>query len=220
MLNGTLEKTLDSDFRLEDALYTTMAKRRHEGPRAVYNQLNLSPWACFYSAPFAAAADCFDLTSEQRKLAREVAVRGWEKLKADGKFIEGMGGTMVDGVDYARRAWNEAFPNNKVISFRTNNGSNEFYRALILGWAPVFGYFSSKEKVADVIDDGIVQGDTKDSRTYGHLVRVEQGFRVIDNYPTRGKFAEAGRNKYFFDDWDKKLGSGLLFRSAYVFLPA
>lgn len=217
--NGTLEKVLPTDWKLEDYLYTVKAKRRHDGPRAVYNQLNLSPYACFYAASFAAAADCLELTPYDRSVALRAAKEGWEKVIADGKFVEGVGGYLADGVDYARRAWNSAFPEKQVASFRTANGSNEFYRALILNYAPVIGYFASKSIQDDILDDGTVQGDVKDAKSYGHLVRVAPQFKVIDNYPTRGRLAEAGRNTYFFDDWDVKLKNGLLFKNAYVFMP-
>lgn len=217
--NGTLEKVLPTDWKLEDYLYTEKAKRRHDGPRAVYNQLNLSPYACFYAASFAASADCWELDSFEKSRALKAAKDGWAKVIADGKFTEGVGGYLSDGVDYARRAWNSAFPNKQVSSFRTANGSNEFYRALILNYAPVIGYFASKAVQDDILDDGTVQGDVKDAKSYGHLVRVAPRFQIIDNYPTRGRLAEAGRNTYYFDDWDKKLANGLLFKSSYVFMP-
>jgi hypothetical protein len=126
---------------------------------------------------------------------------------------------MNKGVDWARRGWNKAFPDKQVATYRASVGSNDMFRITFLGYAPVVGYYASKEKAADVIDDGIVQSDTKDSGACGHLVRIQSGFEIIDNSPTRGRLAEAGRNKYFMDDFDLKVKNGLMFPSIYAALP-
>jgi hypothetical protein len=219
ILCGTIYQVSEKDYSLSDLLYGGKLFRRHNGPRAVYNQLNLSPYACFFAAPFAACADAYPLTSEDKKKARQVAEDTWKELVAAGDFYEGKGGYLVKGVDWARRGWNKAFPDKQVATYRTSAASNDLFRITFLGYAPVTGYYASKEKVADVLDDGIVQGDAKDAGAYGHLVRMESGYRIIDNYPTRGTLAVAGRNKYFMDDFDLKVKNGLMFPSIYVALP-
>lgn len=213
ILPGTIESYNDTDFPLD------RFPRREKRPRAVYNQLNLSPYACFYAASFAACADAYDTKVMDKKLILQVAKDGWDKLVKDGKFVEGVGGRLVDGVDGARRCWNSAFPDKKVASYRTECCSLAFWRAVAMNWAPVVGYYASKEKEADILDDGIVQSDVREAQTFGHLVRIEAPSTIIDNYPTRGRLAVAGRNKYVFDDLVEKLNNGVLFKSAYIFLP-
>jgi hypothetical protein len=217
--SGTLYSVYDTDYTLWDCLYSGKSFRRHSEPRAVYNQLNLSPHACFFAAPFAACADAYPLTPEDKKKARIVAKETWDELVKAGDFIEGVGGYLAKGVDWARRGWNSAFPDKQVSTFRTSTNSNDFLRIIILGYAPVIGYYASSEKIKDILNDGIIQSDTKDEKNYGHLARIESGYRIIDNYPTRGILAEAGKNKYYVDDFDLKVKNGLIMPSAYVALP-
>ena len=219
ILAGTIYQVSDLDWKLDDLLYGGKLFRRHNGPRAVYNQLNLDACACFFAAPFAACADAYPLTSEDRKKARQVALDTWEELKSAGDFVPNSGGYMNNGVDWARRGWNKAFTDKQVSTYRTSVSSNDLLRLMVLGYAPVVGFYGSKEKVEDVLDDGIVQGDTKDANSYGHLVRIESGYRIIDNYPTRGTFAVAGKNKYFMDDFELKVKNGLMFPSVYAVIP-
>jgi hypothetical protein len=145
----------------------------------------------------------------------QVIQSGWDALKRDGKFVPGVGGRMADGVDYARRAYNAAYPNQQVASYRVEIASLPFWRAVARGWAPCVGRYASKADIADISSDGSLDANVAGAGKFGHLFRVEYGPAGIDNYPV----LPGWRNKFKMPDFDKKVESGYLFPSAYVFLP-
>ena len=67
-----------------------------------YNQLLVSPWACFYMANFTALSNMFNVS-----IPIENILQGWKELVADGKFIPKKGGRMSDGYVYALKIFNE-----------------------------------------------------------------------------------------------------------------
>lgn len=208
---GAIESTNPTDFTIE------VLPSRGKWKRKWIDQRAIDPYSCFYSASWAACMDAYDLSPEELSKAKDKAGYGFAKLKADGKFTPGVGGKMADGVDYARREWNLLFPDKPVASYRMTTLDLMFSLAIIRGWAPLIGWYPSKEKVEDMADDGIVQGDTRDAKSYGHLVRIEHGLQVVDNYP-RGPVQDSYK-RYVLDDFETKVKNGLVFTSSYIVLP-
>lgn len=195
-----------TDFPLADCPVRTKRSRTE------FDQLKLDPCACFYVAAICAAFDVYERRGDS---VMQVILSGWEALKRDGKFIPGFGGRMADGVDYARRAYNAAYPNQQVASYRVDIDSLPFWRALARGWAPCIGRYASKSDIADIAADGSLDANVAGAGKFGHLFRVQAGPVGIDNYPGRPGWI----NKFKMPDFDKKVESGLLFPSAYIFLP-
>jgi len=231
-LLGTLYAVNDADKIIDaDVNAITFRDKR---PHILLQQTDLAPnggVSCFYTAAFRCAADAWPLDASERPLAIQAWKNGWAALLSDSKVVSGQGGRMADGVDYARRAWNAAFPNKQVVSYRGRCPRFDqddathiaFYRAMNFGWMVTVGLYASKDILADILDDGIVQTyERAGSGEYGHLVclcqddkkRWEDRLVVLDNYPKT--FV---RNQYSLEDFEKKVERGLMFPSYYLFLP-
>lgn len=196
-------------------------------------------YACFYVAAFKSCADAYPLTAEERVRAVAAFKSGWDKLRNDGKFIPGTGGYVADGVHYAVEEWNFTFPDKPVKAWRfvvpTFNGQEAtedelcFYRAKERGWTLVIGRGSSDAIKADLLDDGIIQGNAKPSGTgvYWHLCNYfgmgSQDDQVADNYPKwQGRLIDGKPwdNVYGFPDIAEKRANGQVLPSAWCILPA
>ena len=242
----TADTVNEADFGIESISLDAIG-RRHAAKHIVVNQENLAPngsIACFYAAAFAGAADAYPLdTPELRKLAKEAYVEGWAEVQRKGLIIPNVGGRMADGVDVARHAFNAKMPSSrKVRSYRgdvpmfnakaATESEQSFYRAVNYGWAPIIGRFSTTEIMADLLDNGTIEGDGAPSNNgkFGHLCRYAQvsrtqfpcGAAIFDNFQNReGKSFNGGtwRNVYGYDDLELKRANGQVFNSYYVFLP-
>lgn len=202
------------------------------------DQLDLAPHggvSCFYASAFKICADAYDLTDDEKVKAMKAYHDGWANIVKDGKVTPGFGGRLSDGVDYARRAWNAAFPAKKVKTYRGDMPrydvdsplQQHFYRALFNGWMVQFGSFISPSIKAEILA-GEIKDDAKptDARTYGHArniylyENVEGGkggtVKVLDNYPKTHPEA----NVYAMDDLEAKVQSGQVFSSFFLALPA
>ena len=220
----------ETDFPIEAAELEKIGPRQAAAvpcggsvrPHTVLHQLDLTPHgevSCFYTAAFACAADAYPLSSDDRPKAVQAWRDGWAALIRDGKVVPGFGGRFADGVDYARKAWNSAFPDRKVKSYRGTVDTIEFYRAISSGWKVMIGRFVGKDELSDILDDGIVQDDTKNSGDYGHATgyysRNCSVDLVQDNYP---KKPLPWKNAYQLDDFALKVENGVVFKSFYLFL--
>ena len=210
ILPGTLltQDTVNAtDFPLQNCPVRTKQLRTK------FNQELLNTYACFYAAPIAAALDVFDLPDHFD--AMTPIRKGWDELIKEGKFTPGFGGRMADGVDKARHIVNELFPNTPVASYRVDIDSIEFWRAIAKGWAPCIGRYASKSDVADISKDGVLDANVAGANKFGHFFRCEAGINGIDNYYGRVGFP----NTFKMPDFQEKIESGYLFKSAYIFLP-
>ena len=222
MITGAKELYKDSDWSLE-----TIKELKPRGlyARTAASQDVIDRCSCFYIAPFCAIVDCFsparlkELYPDYREKIKTAMKEGWDKLVADGKFTPGSGGAFVDGVDYSRNAWNAAFPELKVSSYRTGILSDKFNLAVGLYWAPIIGIYANESSYADIVsDDSLDNAPTGDR--YGHCVRYGKDMiimsrkEVIDNYPkSLGKY-----NEYSID-LERYSGAGGTMSSAYFFFP-
>lgn len=224
----TPETLNDTDWPIQDTDIESITKR-DDRPHCTLDQRDLAPYgnvSCFYTAAFKACADTFVLDAAERKLAVQAWKDGWAAIVKDGKVTPGFGGRLSEGVDYSRRAWNKAFPNKKVKSYRgllprfdqDNKLHQHFYRAINYGWQVMFGAFLDKDFSTDKLD-GVVNNDTVDKdNNWGHARNLYAHkadlYRVNDNYPK-----DSG-NSYLIDDLELKVKNGVIFPSYYIYLPA
>lgn len=125
------------------------------------------------------------------------------------------GGSFIDGVNAARKMWNDLNPDRPVCSFRIPVGSPEFSKAKSKGYSVCIGVRVSPEYWRDVMNDGIVQDDSPAGKNSGHFVRTYSPMNVLDNFPETLK----SLNSYVYDDFGKKIESGLIMPFAYFFAP-
>jgi hypothetical protein len=237
ILMGTLYAVNDTD-RIIDAQVEKIVKRdgkelTEQRPHVVMQQTDLAPHgnvSCFYVAAFRCAADVYPLSADDRTKALQAWRDGWAALIRDGKVTPGVGGRFADGVDYARRAWNAAFPDRKVASYRgrcprfdADDATHiAFYRALNSGWMVQMGRYVSPGLAGDLLDDGIIQDDAQPTGAgvYGHSHCYHAGrdwkHYALDNYPkTLGE-----KNRYVLDDFEEKVRLGQVMPSFFLFLPS
>lgn len=226
-----------TDYPIKD---TDIEKITYRGnhPHVQLDQRDLSPHgnvSCFYTAAFKICADAYVLDAAERKVAVQAWKDGWAAIVKDGKVTPGFGGRLSDGVDYARRAWNAAFPTKRVRTYRgllprfdqDSKLHQHFYRAMFNGWMVMFGGYIGKEFSADLLD-GTINDDTKPvgEGVYGHA-RNMFGWKsmpgdlggtvtVFDNYPKMQNF----QNAYKLDDLETKVKNGQVFASFFLALPA
>jgi hypothetical protein len=233
----TPETVNPTDYPIQE---TDISKIVHRGlrPHIQLHQLDLSPngsVSCFYTAAFKIVSDVYDLTPDERKTAYQAFKDGWAKMVADGKVVPGLGGRFADGIDGARRAWNSAFPEKQVHTYRgllprfdvDSRLHLHFYRAMFNGWMVMFGGYVGKDFTYDLLD-GTINDDAKPvgEGVYGHA-RNLFGWKsspgdlggtvtVDDNYPKLPSFP----NRHKMDDLEMKVKNGQLFSSYYLALPA
>jgi hypothetical protein len=234
---GTLYAVNDTD-RIIDAQVEKIGKRdgvtlSQQRAHVLLQQTDLSPHgnvSCGYNSAFRCCADAFPLSAEDKPVALNAWRDGWAAMLRDGKVTPGMGARFADCVDYARRAWNAAFTDRKVASYRgkcprfdQDDATHQaFYRALYSGWMVQIGRYASADLLGDLLDDGIIQDDAKPAGNgvYGHsccyATNRDMLDYVLDGYPkTMGK-----RNAYQLDDFAQKVQNGQVMPSWYIFLPA
>lgn len=234
ILCGTLlapETVNETDFPIEAVALEKIGQRQADAvpcggnvrPHAAVHQLDLAPHggvSCFYAAAFACAADAWPLSVADKTKALQAFKDGWAAIVRDGKVTPGFGGRFADGVDYARRAWNAAFPDRKVKSFRGKVDSHEFYRALSLGWKVMIGRFVGKDELQDILADGDVDDNTRASDDYGHATGYFSKSCTVDlvqdQYAKRPGFP----NAYELADFQTKVANGVVFPSFYLFVRA
>lgn len=84
-----------------------------------YNQLEVDPRSCFVVSPFQAISNFTG-----KYIWYDLMRSTFSRLKNDGKFVEWVGGKMTDGMEYAIRAYNNAFEDTlkyKVIPLTVNS---------------------------------------------------------------------------------------------------
>lgn len=236
ILAGTLYSVNDTD-RIIDAQLDKIVKRdgreiNDQRAHVLLQQTDLAPHggvSCGYNSAFRCCADAFPLSAEDKPKALAAWREGWAAMNRDGKVVPGVGARFADCVDYARRSWNSAFPDRKVVSYRgkcprpdQDDATHQaFYRALYSGWMLQIGRYASADLLGDMLDDGIIQDDAMPvgAGVYGHsccYASHDWEDYVLDGYPkTLG-----AKNSYRLDDFEKKVQSGQVMPSFYLFLPA
>lgn len=209
--------------------------KRDERKHVQLHQLDLAPYgnvSCFYAAAFKIVADAYPLTDDEKKLAVQAWKDGWAAIVKDGKVEPGLGGRLADGVDYARRAWNAAFPAKKVKTYRgllprfdkDSSLHIHFYRAMNNGWAVMFGGYIGQDFWGDMLDGTINNDQMPTGKIYGHARTMFDyvpvgdaggNVMVFDNYPKTWD-----RSAYRLDDMETKVKNGVLFPSYFLALPA
>lgn len=226
-----------TDYPIQD---TDIDKITYRGnhPHVQLDQRDLSPHgnvSCFYTAAFKICADAYVLDAAERITAVQAWKDGWAAIVKDGKVTPGFGGRLSDGIDASRRAFNTAFPNKKVRTYRgalprfdeDSSLHLHFYRAMLNGWMIQFGGYIGEDFSGDLLD-GTINNDNKPvgEKVYGHARNLFGWIQssgslggtvtVDDNYPKLNSFP----NRYKMDDLETKVKNGQLFKSFYIALPA
>jgi len=204
---------LDQDYQLAGgALTLPKSRETYFLKKTHYQQTEVSSVSCTVHAAMGAFTDqtgnVFDLPNRQAVWNIALAggadpLVGWSVAKA------------VDVVrKYANTLWGL-----KMMSFRVEVGSKEFFQALDQGYSIVTGFNGSTAYEVDRRDgilDKVVFGRT----LYGHSVRIckdmDGNFTlVVDNYPKTSKW-----NNYKIDrsHFDKLIANNVFFRGGYVFV--
>ena len=204
------------------------------------NQLDLpgdGAHACWLTAAFKSALDAKPLTTtEDRAKAVKCWKDGWDYAVKNNIHVKGVGGTMRAGVEIALQFVNEAFPwNLKAYRFdlprfdKDTSTQISFYRAINQGWMVTFGGYVNDDIIGDFLCDGVLDSDELPTGkgTYGHLRNLfcknTHDFVADDNYPRKQGSLVDGlpyRNRYVIADLEKKVQSGQVFRSGYIFIPS
>lgn len=127
---------------------------------------------------------------------------------------EDYGMYMSKAVDCVRNWWNEKFPNEKLLSFRTVVWDDKFKEALTKGHSLVVWYRTSPEYYKDSQDDGVIQWEDFPKK-WGHLVRCNfnTAIKIDDNY-----YGKKTHNTYINNKILTLKNNWVFFPSAYLFL--
>jgi hypothetical protein len=155
-----------------------------------FNQLEISPWSCFYMANWTALCNTFNVYVPM------IAIKsGWMDLVSNGKFIPGVGGKMSDGTFYALKHFN-LYTGKNVRSVIVPFSEKNRVSALKSGSCFVFGLKYGKTFQKNEQDDGIIQDIAGTSGGQGHLVCGVKENNLGDDL---GKYAEQYHGKISHD---------------------
>lgn len=146
-----------------------------------YNQLLISPWACFYISHITALSNTYNIV-----IPMDNIITGWNRLVTDGKFFPGKWGYQEDGAKYAVKIFNEFTWKSvryKMLPFTEENR----VAALKSGSCYTFGIHYWPEYMKNEQDDWQIQNISGTVGTGGHLVCGIKENNIDDDL---GKYAE------------------------------
>lgn len=139
-----------------------------------FNQLDISPWSCFYMANWTALANTFNVD-----IPFSIIQEGWNDLVANGGFIPNVGGKASTGTFYALKHFN-AFTGKNVQSKTLPFNIQNIVTALKSGSDFVFGLKYGKTFGKNEQDDGIIQNIEGTIGNQGHLVCGNKANTMFD----------------------------------------
>jgi hypothetical protein len=188
----------------------TLPECPYRGEKIVYDQKKVYSNSCFFVSAVGAISDVYGV-----KIDLDVLKANFQARILDKGLYSGTGGSFIDGVNAARRMWNELNPDRPVCSFRVPVGGPEFSKTISKGYSVCIGVRVSPEYWRDVLNDGIVQEDSPAEKNSGHFVRTYSPMKVLDNFPESLK----SLNSYVYDDFGEKIKKGLIMPFSYFFAP-
>lgn len=207
------EEFKETDFQLGAEIDLPRASGNFEKYPIQYNQKEVSPVSCTIHGAMGAISS---LTGHRFSLLDRKGL--WQDaidLGAD----PNLGWYTGQAVDLVRKFYNRKF-NKKLTSFKVHVGSEEFFKALRLGYRIVVSYRGNSKYNADRNEDGILDGLFFGITTYGHCLTMsyskgDEYEIIIDNYEGQRKF-----NVYKIPSANLKqlISNGIFYRSAYVFV--
>jgi hypothetical protein len=204
----------DEDFRLWAANDVLVMIRERAKPDDIVYEKNQARnpryyYTCTITSAILSICDLWneDLTDKELDDVCEEAISKGLDPKEWWSFYE--------AVNCARNYWNRTRPTKKVVSFRTDYGTKEYFTALSFGYTLVCWYKGNAAYNADKDADGVLEGTTFPNWTYGHCIRKMQnsGIIVIDNYSGVHKY-----NRYTLENPDDLQKNGVFYKDHYVFL--
>lgn len=202
----------ETDYQLGGSIDIPRAVQSFEDTKIEYNQKEVSAVSCTIHGAMGAVSSLtgYKFGLEERKTLWEQAL----KLGAD----PNVGWYTSRAVDLVRKHFNR---NGKhVTSFKINVGSEDFFRALRLGYRIVVSYRGNFDYNKDRNEDGILDGTYFGRTTYGHCLTIsyskgDEYELMIDNYHGIRK-----HNVYKVPSANLKklISNGVFFRACYVYV--
>lgn len=179
--------------------------------RIQYDQKEINAFSCTLHGAIGALSDLtgYTFSVDERKEILGIAVsKGFDLNR---------GWYIANAVDVVRNFWNSKHPDQQVITFRVEVGSQEFFNALKQNYSVVFGYNGNGKYQSD-FQDGKLDKTEFGKSTYGHCIRIADLPDIgtaIDNY-----FKRLDVNAYYLPESNIEtlLRNGVFQRSGYVFV--
>ena len=200
---GAIEGTSEEDYLLGGGFNIPTANRKYSGVQ--YAQYDVAKNSCTIHAAMGAYSDLtgYIFPTEERKQLWNMAL--------DLGATNEIGWYINKAVDLIRGYKKD------VISFQVSIPSPELFEALDKGYSVVVGYRGNAAYNTDRLD-GILDGYSFGTSTYGHAVRItkhgEEYELLIDNYP------DSGHNTYKINksNLGKLVSNRVFFSYGYVFI--
>lgn len=204
------EQTKETDYQLGEELEIPRARMKFQDNKIQYNQKEVSAVSCTIHGAMGAYSDLtgyFFTLDERKELWKEAL-----ELGADPK----VGWYTNLAVDLIRNHINK--DTEKVSTFRVNIGSEQFFRALRLGYSVVISHRGNAAYNADK-SDGILDGTAFGSTTYGHCLRMtysvgDEYELIVNNY----KGSDTNLYKVSSAHIKKLIENNVFFRDGYIFI--
>lgn len=206
----------DTDYQLGADVEVARASHKYQDNEIQYNQNEVSTVSCTIHGAMGAVSDLtgYVFTLEDRKALWAQAL----ELGADTK----VGWYTSRAVDLVRKFYNEKFPAKTLTSFRTGIGGAEHGKMLRLGYTAVISHRGNSQYNSDKNADGILDGVSFGSTTYGHCLREAYSpgdpyDLYINNYKGANK-----HNVYRVPSANtaKLVANRILFSDCYFFVEA
>ena len=155
------------------------------------------------------------------KFTKEILLQLVEEAKQDPThpFEDGKGWRIYLAVDLVRKYWNKTYPENKVITYRINNNSEEFWKLLKKGYMLQTWFKGNREFTKDKYDNCKIDRVEKvENPTYWHSI-----YFVLDKWKVKLFTIDSYNclkcNEYEVENFVKLLDNNAYFKYSYVFIP-
>lgn len=203
----------ETDYQLGAEVTIPRARNKFIDKEIQYNQKDVSPVSCTIHGAMGAVSDLtgFVFSLEDRKELWKRAL----SLGAD----PSIGWYTSRAVDVVRKFYNEKFPEKPLTSFRTSINSDKYKEMLDFGYTAVISHRGNSKYNSDVNIDGILDGTSFGTTTYGHCLRMasvgDEFKSVINNYFKAHKF---NIYKVPTDNLSKLISNRVFFKDCYFFV--
>lgn len=171
---GSTENAQPTDYKPEKLPTPPFIYASHN---IQYNQNDVCKYSCTVSASIGAISD---LTGYEFTLTERLEL--WDEAVKLGANPE-QGWSVSEAVKLVSKYWNSKH-DKKVLYFRVDRLSTDFWRAIDAGYSCVVNYRGNSKYQTDK-SDGRLDGETFGIPTFGHIVRThfkDKDLEVVDNY--------------------------------------
>ena len=206
------ERTKDTDWQLGGDLILPNPPHTFEQNKIQYHQPEVSPVSCTLHGVLGAISD---LTGYTYKLEERKQL--WAKAVSLG--ANDVGWYIHLAKELGRKDWNDKNPNNKIVAFEVNLGSEKFFNAIDKGYAVVVGHRYNLAYNNDYRSDKKLDGVSFGEFVGGHCDRMNRKDDktlniTVDNY-------SAGTNNIYEvprANIQALVNNGVYFKVGYIFV--